>query len=34
MISAYELSGKKYPALIQQSETLANKLSVAWSRVR
>ncbi|KAI0794361.1 glycoside hydrolase family 47 protein [Fomes fomentarius] len=32
MLSAYELSGKKYPALIQQSETLANKLSAAWSR--
>ncbi|OBZ67538.1 putative mannosyl-oligosaccharide alpha-1,2-mannosidase 1B [Grifola frondosa] len=30
MLSAYELSGNKYPALIQQATTLADKLSTAW----
>ena len=33
MLSAYELSGKKYPELITQAEILANRLSGAWSRV-
>ncbi|KAH9941640.1 glycoside hydrolase family 47 protein [Epithele typhae] len=32
MLSAYELSGEKYPALINQSVVLANKLSAAWSK--
>ena len=32
MLSAYELSGEKYPALIKQAETLADKLSAAWSK--
>ncbi|RPD61256.1 glycoside hydrolase family 47 protein [Lentinus tigrinus ALCF2SS1-6] len=32
MLSAYELSGQKYPELITQAETLANKLSAAWSK--
>ena len=32
MLSAYELSGEKYPALITQAEVLANKLSAAWSK--
>ncbi|OBZ67632.1 putative mannosyl-oligosaccharide alpha-1,2-mannosidase 1B [Grifola frondosa] len=30
MLSAYELSGNAFPALITQAETLANKLSAAW----
>ncbi|OBZ67537.1 Mannosyl-oligosaccharide alpha-1,2-mannosidase 1B [Grifola frondosa] len=30
MLSAYELSGNKYPALLSQAKILANKLSVAW----
>ena len=33
MLSAYELSGEKYPALVKQAETLADKLSAAWSKV-
>ncbi|CDO70470.1 Glycoside Hydrolase Family 47 protein [Trametes cinnabarina] len=30
MLSAYELSGKKYPALVKQAEILGTKMSAAW----
>ncbi|KAI8976706.1 seven-hairpin glycosidase [Trametes punicea] len=30
MLSAYELSGQKYPALIKQAEILGTKMSAAW----
>ena len=33
LISAYELSGEQYPFLIEQAEQLANRLSLAWSKV-
>ncbi|TBU25617.1 glycoside hydrolase family 47 protein [Dichomitus squalens] len=31
MLSAYELTNKKYPVLVKQAQTLADKLSAAWS---
>ncbi|KAE9383751.1 seven-hairpin glycosidase [Gymnopus androsaceus JB14] len=31
MLSAYELTGKKYPILVQQSQTLVDKMAFAWS---
>lgn len=31
LLSAYELSGEKYPFLVDQAEQLANRLSLAWS---
>ena len=34
MLSAYELTDKKYPVLVKQAATLADKLSAAWSLVR
>ena len=33
-MSAYELSGKKYPALVKQAEVLGMKMSEAWINVR
>ncbi|KAI0738967.1 seven-hairpin glycosidase [Daedaleopsis nitida] len=30
MLSAYELSGQKHPALVKQAEVLGHKLSAAW----
>jgi hypothetical protein len=33
LLSAYELSGEKYPFLVDQAEQLANRLSLAWSEV-
>ena len=33
MLSAYELSGEKYPALVKQAQVLADGLSAAWSLV-
>jgi len=32
LISTYELSGEKYPFLIDKAEELANRLSLAWSK--
>lgn len=29
-LSAYELSGKKYPSLITKAQQVADKMSVAW----
>ena len=33
LLSAYELSGEKYPFLVDRAEQLANRLSLAWSEV-
>jgi mannosyl-oligosaccharide alpha-1,2-mannosidase len=33
LISAYELSGKQYPVLVQKAQQLADRLSLGWSRV-
>lgn len=33
LLSAYELSGEKYPFLVDKAEQLANRLSLAWSEV-
>ena len=33
LISTYELSGEQYPFLIDKAEQLANRLSLAWSKV-
>ena len=33
LISAYELSGKKYSFLIEKARQLADRLSLAWSHV-
>ena len=33
-LSAYELSGKKYPVLVQKAKQVADKMSVAWVGVR
>ncbi|KAI0643933.1 seven-hairpin glycosidase [Trametes meyenii] len=30
ILSAYELSGQKYPALVKQAEVLGSKMSAAW----
>jgi hypothetical protein len=32
LLSAYELSGEKYPFLLDKAEQLANCLSFAWSK--
>ncbi len=34
MLSAYELTGEKYPVLIKQAKTLADRLAFAWVPVR
>jgi hypothetical protein len=34
LLSAYELSGEKYPFLLDKAEQLANCLSFAWFEVR
>lgn len=34
LLSAYELSGKQYPALVNKAKQLADKLSFAWVGVR
>lgn len=34
LISAYELSGKQYPALINKAKELGDKLAYAWVGVR
>ena len=33
LLSAYELSGKKYPALLTKAEEVANTLTHAWATV-
>lgn len=33
-LSAYELTGKKFPVLITKAKQVADKLSVAWVGVR
>ncbi|KAI0716519.1 glycoside hydrolase family 47 protein [Earliella scabrosa] len=32
LLSAYELTGEKFPALLEQAETLAQKMTIGWSR--
>lgn len=32
-LSAYELSGEKYPILIQKAKEVADKMAFAWSAV-
>ena len=29
-LSAYELTGKKFPVLVQKAKEVADKMSVAW----
>ena len=33
-MSAYELTDEKYPILVKQAQTLADKLAFAWAPVR
>ena len=34
MLSAYELTGQRYPVLVKQAKSLADRLAGAWSLVR
>ena len=31
LLSAYELSGQKYPILVEKAKQVADKMSLAWS---
>lgn len=34
LLSSYELSGKKYPALLAKAKEVADKMAFAWVGVR